>query len=132
MLPSPAWKTFGMRRPCFSLVARMKRMISGSFERGTTPSCVRKFGLRRPIDWQIAGKRGQIKALAEGAEEAVVKAAEKVKAGVRAFLEHPYHILKNIFRHRKVRYRGVAKKGHRFFTLFDLTNVVIGAQQATA
>ena len=32
-----------------AFVARMKAMIAGSFERGTTPSCVRKLGLRRPI-----------------------------------------------------------------------------------
>src|SRR5919204_281030 len=49
MLPSPAWNTLGMRRAYFSLVARMNRMISGNFERGTTPSWVRKFGLSRPM-----------------------------------------------------------------------------------
>lgn len=88
--------------------------------------------LARPIDWQIARKRGQIKAMAEGAEKAALKASEKVKAGVRAFVEHPFHILKNIFRHRKVRYRGLAKNGHQLHTLFGLANVVIGARQASA
>jgi len=88
--------------------------------------------LERPIDWQIARKRGQIKALAEGEEKANVKAAEKAKAAVRAFVEHPFHLLKNIFRHRKVRYRGLAKNGHQLYTLFGLANVVIGARQAPA
>ena len=88
--------------------------------------------LERTIDWQIARKRSQIKALAEGAEKAALKAAEKVKAGGRACVEHPFHLLKNIFRHRKVRYRGLAKNGQQLYTLFGLANVVIGARQATA
>jgi IS5 family transposase len=88
--------------------------------------------LERKIDWQIAGKRGAIKAMAEGAEKAAIKAAEKTKASVRAFVEHPFHIVKNLFRHRKVRYRGLAKNGHQLYTLFGLANVVIGARRATA
>jgi IS5 family transposase len=88
--------------------------------------------LERKIDWPIARKRGAIKAMAEGAEKAAVKAAEQVKASVRAFVEHPFHILKNLFRHRKVRYRGLAKNGHQLYTLFGLANVMIGARQATA
>jgi transposase, IS5 family len=88
--------------------------------------------LERPIDWQVAGKRGQIKTMAEGPEKETRKALEKAKASVRAFVEHPFHILKNIFRHRKVRYRGLAKNGHQLYTLFGLVNVVIGARQATA
>src|SRR5436189_37074 len=38
-----------MRSRYFSLHWRMKRIISGSFERGTTPSWVMKLGLRRPM-----------------------------------------------------------------------------------
>ena len=66
--------------------------------------------LERKIDWQIAGKRSLLKALAEGAEKEARKAVEQAKASVRAFVEHPFHIVKNLFRHRKVRYRGLAKK----------------------
>jgi IS5 family transposase len=88
--------------------------------------------LERKIDWQIARKRGQIKAMAEGTEKEMLKVLEKAKAAVRAFVEHPFHILKNLFRHRKVRYRGLAKNGHQLYTLFGLANVLIGARQATA
>jgi IS5 family transposase len=87
--------------------------------------------LDRKIDWQIAAKRGTIKALAEGAEKETVKAVEKAKASVRALVEHPFHIVKNIFKHRKVRYRGLAKNGHQLYTLFGLANVVIGERTAT-
>jgi IS5 family transposase len=88
--------------------------------------------LNRTIDWQIAGKRGQIKKMAEGSAKELLKAMEKAKASVRAFVEHPFHILKNIFRHRKVRYRGLAKNGHQLHTLFGLASLVIAARQATA
>ena len=87
--------------------------------------------LARQIDWQIAGKRGTIKAMVEGAEKAALKAVEKAKASVRAFVEHPFHIVKNLFRHRKVRYRGLAKNGHQLYTLFGLANVVLGSRIAT-
>ena len=84
--------------------------------------------LARTIDWQIARKRGQIKALAEGVEKEALKASEKAKASVRACVEHPFHIVKNRFRHRKVRYPGLAKSGHQLYTLFGLANEVIGAR----
>jgi len=88
--------------------------------------------LERKIDWQIAGKRGTIKAMAEGAEKETRTAIEKAKASVRAFVEPPFHIVKNLFRHRKVRYRGLAKNGHHLYTLFGLANVVIGGRTTTA
>ena len=87
--------------------------------------------LERKIDWQIACKRGTIKSMAEGAEKETLKAIEKAKASVRAFVEHPFHIVKNLFRHRKVRYRGLARNGHQLYTLFGLANLVIAGRTAT-
>ena len=69
--------------------------------------------------------------MVEGAEKETLKAVEKAKASVRAFVEHPFHIVKNLFRHRKVRYRGLAKNGHQLYTLFGLANVMIGGRTAT-
>ncbi len=69
--------------------------------------------LGRPIDWQIARKRGVIKALAEGAEKEALKAVEKTKAA-RAFVEHPFHLVKNLFRHRKARIAGWRRMGINF------------------
>lgn len=86
--------------------------------------------LARKIDWQIARKRGVIKTMAEGAEKTALKAAEKLKASVRAFVEHPFHIVKNLFGHRKTRYRGLAKNGHQLYTLFGLANIMIGGRTA--
>ena len=88
--------------------------------------------LQRKLDWQIVGQRGVIRALADGAEKAALQAFEKTKASVRAFVEPPFHIVKNIFRLRKVRDRGLAKNGHQRYTLFALANVVIDAHPRAA
>ena len=57
---------------------------------------------------------------------------EKAKVSVRAFMEQPFHLVKNIFRPRKVRYRGLAKNGQQLYIFFGLANVVIGSRTATA
>jgi transposase, IS5 family len=44
---------------------------------------------------------------------------------VRARVEHPLHLLKNLFRHRKTRYRGLAKNTAQLHRLFALANLVI-------
>ena len=87
--------------------------------------------LERDIDWQIARNRGQIKERVEGAEKEVLKTLEKAKASVRALVENPFHIVKNLFGHRKVRYRGLDQNGHQLYTLFGPANMVIGGRTAT-
>ena len=81
--------------------------------------------LGRKIDGQIAGKRSVIRALAEGAEKDALKAPEKAKAQVRAFMEHPFHVVKNLFRYRKTCYRGLAKNRYQLHVLFGLANLVL-------
>ena len=46
-------------------------------------------------------------------------------SSVRAKVEHPFHVVKNLFRHRKVRYKGLAKNQGQLFSLFGLANLVI-------
>lgn len=53
---------------------------------------------------------------------------EKAKASV----EHPFHIVKNLFKHRKTRYPGLAKDDHPLHLLFGLANLVIAARKVTA
>ena len=49
---------------------------------------------------------------------------KKVKASVRSKVEHPFHVLKNLFRRRKTRYRGLAKNTAQLFTLFGFANLL--------
>ena len=83
------------------------------------------------VTWQVALKRGKLKAMAEGPRKEVVKALEKAKAQLRAYVEHPFHVVKNLFRHRKVRYRGLAKNTAQLHTLFALANLVIAKPALT-
>lgn len=77
------------------------------------------------VEWHVAAKRGRIKAMAEGALKDLALACEKAKAQVRARVEHPFHVIKNLFRYRKVRYRGLSKNTAQLHTLFALANLVI-------
>jgi IS5 family transposase len=78
----------------------------------------------RDISWNIAIKRGIIKALPKGLRD-VAERIVRALAQVRAWVEHPFHIIKNLFRHRKLRYRGLAKNTAQLHTLFALANLVI-------
>ena len=60
------------------------------------------------VEWRIA-KRGKIKSLPESWVKDLTLGFEKLKARARALVEHPFHIVKNLFKHRKVRDRGLKK-----------------------
>jgi IS5 family transposase len=60
--------------------------------------------------WFIAMQPGKRRALDRKKKWArLLDKAEQLKASVRAKVEHPYHVVKNLFRHRKLRYKGMAK-----------------------
>jgi IS5 family transposase len=62
----------------------------------------------------------------QGAERDEARADERSKAQVRAnIVEHPFHVVKSLFRHRKVRYRGLAKNTAQLFSLFALANLLL-------
>lgn len=75
------------------------------------------------VAWYVALKRSTVKALPEGEEKTLTTYIEKIKAHVRAKVEHPFNVIKNRFGHRKTRYRGIAKNEHQWQMLFALTNV---------
>ena len=55
----------------------------------------------------------------------IQKAKNRVKARVRAKVEHPFRILKRIFGFEKVRYRGLKKNHHRLCANFALVNLYL-------
>ncbi len=78
----------------------------------------------RDVSWNIAIKRSIIKALPERLRE-LAEPVERALSQVRAWVEHPFHIAKNRFRHKKLRYSGLAKNTAQLHTLFALANLVI-------
>jgi IS5 family transposase len=83
------------------------------------------------VSWNIAIRRGIIKALPKALQD-LAEPVERALAQVRAVVEHPFHIVKNRFHHKKLRYRGLKKNTAQLHTLFALANLVIVKQALLA
>ena len=76
------------------------------------------------VDWQIAMMPGQRKAMDKSKPvNALKEQLEKLKASIRAKVEHPFRVIKCQFGHRKVRYRGLAKNTSQLLVMFALSNL---------
>ena len=72
------------------------------------------------VDWQVDMRPGQRRKLEPDSGEAVV---EKIKASIRAKVEHPFLEVKQLFGYAKVRYRGLAKNTELVALLLGLANL---------
>ena len=81
------------------------------------------------VRWHVAMKRTKRKALPNTRLGRLREQLEVVKASVRAKVEHPFHVIKNLFRYRKTRYRGLTKNTAQLFTLFGLANLVLAGRR---
>jgi IS5 family transposase len=77
----------------------------------------------RDVDWHVAMRPGKRRKLVSGSNEA---SAEKIKAQVRAKVEHPFRYIKRVFGYDKVRYRGMVKNNERLHMLAAFTNLIVG------
>jgi len=85
------------------------------------------------INWQIAMKRGKLKVVPEDTLVGqLLRKLESLKASIRSKVEHPFHIVKNLFHYRKVRYKGLAKNTAQLHTLFALANLMIAKRKLLA
>lgn len=76
------------------------------------------------VNWQIAMGPSKRKALnKENEADALIDQAEKIKAGIRAKVEHPFRVIKRQFGFIKVRYKGLKKNTAQLITLFALSNL---------
>lgn len=77
------------------------------------------------VAWNVALRPGQRKAQRQMASPwgEYGEAIEKLKASVRAKVEHPFRVIKCQFGFTKVRYRGLAKNTAKLVTLFALSNL---------
>ena len=79
---------------------------------------------RGGVRWNIAMRPGKRRALDKGTVMgALIDKVEKLKAGIRAKVEHPFRVIKRQFGHVKVRYRGLKKNTAQLHTLFALSNL---------
>ena len=76
------------------------------------------------VDWQVAMMPGKRRALKKSKTvDALIDKLEKLKASIRAKVEHPFRVIKCQFGYRKTRYRGLVKNTAQLITLFALSNL---------
>ena len=75
------------------------------------------------VRWHVAKRRKSIEKLVDGWQKSMAQAYETLKAQVRAYVEHPFHVVKNIFKYKKTRYKGLAKNDAQLNMLFALSNL---------
>ena len=80
--------------------------------------------------WHVAMRPGLRRKLNPFIErDFVAERVEKMKASIRAKVEHPFRVLKRQFGFTKVRYRGLAKNTAQIVTLFALSNLWTARRQ---
>jgi IS5 family transposase len=76
------------------------------------------------VNWHVAMRPGKRRALDKtNAVDSLIDEIERLKASVRAKVEHPFRVIKRQFGHVKVRYRGLKKNTAQLRTLFALSNL---------
>ena len=76
------------------------------------------------VTWHVAMRPGKRKALnKDNVADALLDKAEKIKASIRAKVEHPFRVIKRQFGYVKVRSRGLKKNTAQLITLFALSNL---------
>ena len=82
------------------------------------------------VRWEVALRPGKRRALDPERElHQLLEKAEKLKASIRAKVEHPFRVVKQQFGYAKVRYRGLAKNTARLTMLFALGNLWMARRQ---
>jgi IS5 family transposase len=81
-------------------------------------------GARDGVTWHVAMRPGRRAALDKtNKADRLLDEVERIKASVRAKVEHPFRVVKRQFGHVKVRYRGLKKNTAQLNTLFALANL---------
>lgn len=88
--------------------------------------------LQPDLEFFVAEKRSKVEKIADEGLKAVTVALEKAKAQIRARVEHPYHVIKDLFGYRKVRYKGLKKNTAQLFSLFALANLYMARKRLMA
>jgi IS5 family transposase len=77
-----------------------------------------------PVRWHVAMRPGRRRQLdLNDRLDAIFDQIERLKAGIRAKVEHPFRVLKQQFGYTKTRYRGLLKNTAQITTLFALGNL---------
>jgi transposase, IS5 family len=108
--------------------------VAGQLLHGQEHAAFGDAGYQRPEaqgpTWHVAmrpGKRRKLNPFIE--PDFIAERVEKMKASIRAKVEHPFRVLKRQFGFTKLRYRGLAKNTAQIVTLFALSNLWMARRQ---
>ncbi len=76
------------------------------------------------IHWFVNDRGKRNHPLSHGQRE-----KNRKKSSIRSKVEHPFHVIKNLWKHTKVRYRGIEKNTLQLYTMFALANVYLKRRQ---
>ena len=85
------------------------------------------------VAWHVAMRPGKRRAMDKSTPLGeITERIEKIKAGIRAKVEHAFRVVKRQFGHVKVRYRGLAKNTAQLHTQFALANLWLARRKLGA
>jgi len=85
---------------------------------------------RAAVNWHVAMRPGQRSALNKNdAMQRLIDQIERIKARIRAKVEHAFRVIKRQFGHVTLRYHGLAKNTAQLHTLFALANLWIAKRK---
>ncbi len=84
----------------------------------------KRHNARATTNWHVAKMPGKRRALDQSRNvDRLTDEIERLKASVRAKVEHPFRMIKRQFGYVKVQYRGLAKNTAQLKTLFAMSNL---------
>ena len=85
------------------------------------------------VGWHVAMRPGKRRALDKSKPiGAMIDEVERIKASIRAKVEHPFRVIKRQFGFVKVRYRNLKKNTAQLTTLFALSNLWMARRKLMA
>lgn len=93
------------------------------------PEAIKKNKNGKNIKYIINRRPSSIKKLSKSGRYAAKK-REHQKSSVRCKVEHVFAVVKNIFRYRKTRYRGLRKQTAKLNIMFALANLYLAARKS--
>lgn len=79
------------------------------------------------VHWYVNDRSRRNRPLSHGQRK-----TNRKRSSVRAKVEHPFRVIKNLWGHKKVRYRGIRKNTLQLHTLFALANLYMKRRQLLA
>ena len=102
---------------------------SGYIGANKRPEAIKKNKNGKKIKYLINRRPSSIKKLSKSGQYAAKK-KEHQKSSVRCKVEHVFAVIKNIFRYRKTRYRGLRKQTAKLNIMFALANLYLAARKS--